>query len=128
MSEAALKQLSMESTKDNLWVELEQTGLVFRITDKGKYIRESKFNLTSESGFAFNTLKSKLSNKIFFNLRGDYLINPLHEMFKKKRTGVLEIKIITDPYVPSKVRRSYILLTIHTDFGNIQNIVQCFLC
>ena len=57
------------------------------------------------------------------NLAGGYILDHLHEIQKKKKIGSIYVKIVWDPYVPNRIRYSYLLCRINTDLGYLIKVV-----
>ena len=128
VGEPELSGLSFGEGKDNLWIEIAQQALFFRTVLKGKYRHESRMTIGAEAGFVFNNLKAKLKNHTFVNLAGQYLLDHLHEILKKKKSGFLFVKIVWDPYVSTRVRHSYLMSKVATELGFVIKSVECLLC
>jgi hypothetical protein len=83
----------------------------------------------SETGFNFNNLKARLHNKVFLSLlKGDFLLDTFYEIFKKKRTAHLFVKVVMDPYLAQQLKSAYIVTRTLTDYGFLTTTVECFPC
>lgn len=84
--------------------------------------------MSKETGFSFTTLKAKLKNKIFINVKGEFLLDQLDETCKKKMVTSIEIKLINDSYQEQHCKLAYLLLKTHTDYGLLIKSLSCYLC
>lgn len=56
------------------------------------------------------TIKNKLRNRQFLNLKGEFFLAHLWRCLKKKRSARLYLKNICDRYLENEIRQSYLLM------------------
>lgn len=103
-----------------------ETGLCVR-TSRGKVRKEGRVQFKEQAEYNYMTIKNKLRNRQFLNLKGEFFLAHLWRCLKKKRATHLYIKNIYDRYLENEVRQSYIVMETKTEFGAIFKIVGCFI-
>lgn len=82
--------------------------------------------LIGNSSYKYLTLKNKLRNRHYLNLKGEYFLETLWEGLKKKKPVELFVKNIYDRYEEKEIRSSYLVIKTQVEYGTIYKIIGCY--